>query len=968
MKYNKNLQTNLCRGFGFVFCMVMLLTYLPLSASAEENTNNVIRVGAFEGAYILSNEKNVHSGYGYEYLQNIAGYEGWTYEYINSSWETCFDELKSGKIDILGGVSYTEERSGQMLFSDMPMGEERYYIYTYAENEGISASNLSSFDGKNIGVLKDHIPEELLNIWETKNGLHMNHFNISTTEEVLDKMKNHEIDCFVSSEYAMWGENEISPVTSIGESNIYFAVSMNRPELKKALDDAMRRIKDDNPFYTDELYSRYLSAQGRAFLSKEEKDWIEEHGAIKIGYLNNDTGVSMMDSTTGELTGVITDYIEIAKNSLSGHTLEFELKGYNTRSEQLEALHNHEIDLIFHVSQNPYYAEKNGFVLSDTIWTFNMAAITAGKSFDETAGNTIALAKDNFSLKAYISYNYPQWDIKEYDTVDDALQAAKNGKADCFVSHSGYIINYLKNNQSLNYFYLTKPADASFGIAQGEPLLLSIMNKTLTAVSEEKLSGAVITYSNSMRKVTLMDYIRDNFLVVSVSGIVVFALILSVIIHALRKAKKAADNANRLNQRLEKNKKELQIALEEAQSANKAKTSFLSNMSHDIRTPINGIVGMLAIIQKSEGNQERIKDCLDKIEESSKLLLSLINDVLDMAKLESDSIIINSESVNLDLVCQEITETVGFQAEEAGLSVTGEHDDYSNVYVWSTPLYLKKILMNLFTNSMKYNKPNGSISMSMKTLEKSDDYITCEFKIQDTGIGMSEEFIKNKLFVPFVQAENSARSKYTGTGLGMPIVKQLVEKMGGTISVESKLGEGSCFKVVIPFKLDNSRNHESTVIDEKANADISGLHLLLVEDNELNMEIAEFMLEDCGVSVDKALNGQEAVQKFEASKAGEYDAVLMDVMMPVMDGLTAAKTIRAMAHPDAKTIPIIAMTANAFREDVEKCLEAGMNAHMAKPLDIKSATTIIAKCCFGTGRTARKRVVCKSEEQGLEKF
>ena len=945
MKNNRELKTHLYRAFCLFFCIVVFLTYLPFSISAEESTDHVIRVGSFEGSYILTNENGERSGYGYEYLQNIAGYEGWTYEYIDSSWETCFDELKEGKIDILGGVSHTEERSGQMLFSDMPMGEERYYIYTYAENEKISAGNLSSFDGKNIGVLVDHIPEELLNTWEEKNGLHMNHINISSTEEVLDKMKKHEIDCFVSSEDAKWDESGISAVTSIGESDIYFAVSMKHPEVKKALDDAMRRIKDDNPFYTDDLYRRYLSAQGRAFLSKEEKNWLEQHGAIKIGYLNNDTGVSMVDPETGELTGVITDYIENAKNSLSGATLQFELKGYNTRKEQLEALHNHEIDLIFHVSQNPYSAEKNGFVLSDTIWTFNMAAITAGKAFNETAGNTIALTKDNFALKAYISYNYPQWDIKEYETVNDAFHAVKDGKADCFVSNSGYIMTFLKNNRSLNTFYLTKPADVSFGITQGEPLLLSIMNKTLTSISTEKLSGAVITYSNSMRKVTLMDYIRDNFFVVAVSGTVVFALVLAVIMRALRKAKKAIDKANKLNQRLEENKQELQIALEEAQSANKAKTSFLNNMSHDIRTPINGIIGMLAIIQKSEDDPERMKDCLDKIEESSKLLLSLINDVLDMAKLESDTVIVNSESVNLDQVCREITETVAFQAEEAGLTVTGEHDDYSNVYVWSNPLHLKKILMNLFTNSMKYNKPNGSISMNMKTLEKSDEHITCEFIIRDTGVGMSEEFIKHKLFVPFVQEENSARSKYTGTGLGMPIVKQLVEKMGGTISVESKLGAGSCFKVVIPFTIDNSRKTEPTVVDEDTNADISGLHVLLVEDNELNMEIAEFMLEDCGVSVDKAANGQEAVQKFESSKAGEYDAVLMDIMMPVMNGITATKAIRAMEHPDAKTIPIIAMTANAFKEDVENCLDAGMNAHMAKPLDVKIITTIIAKYC-----------------------
>ena len=363
-------------------------------------------------------------------------------------------------------------------------------------------------------------------------------------------------------------------------------------------------------------------------------------------------------------------------------------------------------------------------------------------------------------------------------------------------------------------------------------------------------------------------------------------------------------------------------------------------MSHDIRTPINGIIGMLMILEKSGNDGERAKDCLNKINESSKLLLSLVNDVLDMAKLESNTVVFSDESINLDQVCKEITESLYFQAEEKGLHVIGEHDDYSGIYVWSNAVHLKKILMNLFTNSMKYNKVNGFIYMSMRTIERSEDHMTCEFKIKDNGIGMSEEFIKNELFTPFVQADNSPRSDYNGTGLGMPIVKQLVEKMGGTITVESKLGEGSCFTVILPFKIDtNARPEEKEDFD----ADISDIRVLLVEDNELNVEIAEFMLTENGAKVETVNNGLEAVQHFEDSEPGTYDVILMDVMMPVMDGLTATRTIRALDRQDAKTIPIIAMTANAFREDAEKCMEAGMNAHLAKPLDDKTIKQTICE-------------------------
>ena len=947
MNQLKLIQNAVGKFCCIILCMILCLVGLPVTVSAEETSDSVIRVGSFEGNYNVVNEKGERSGYGYEYLQSIAGYTGWMYEYVTSNWNDCFTQLENGEIDILAGISYTEERAEEMLFSDLPMSEEKYYIYVDAENTDLTAADMSSFDGKNIGVLKDHIPETVLSEWEEKYGLHLNHINISSNDEIMDKMESHEIDCFVSIEESRWEELHISPVTNIGQSEVYFAVSKNRPDIKEALDSAMRRIKDENPFYTDDLYRRYLSAQSSAFLSQEEKEWIAQHGAIRIGYLNKDGGVSTIDPSTGELTGVITDYVEIAKSCLQGQTLKFELKGYDTRSEQLQALQNGEIDLIFHVSQNPYFAETNGFSLSDTVWTFHMAAITTNNSFDENAENTAAVEKDNFALKSYLSYNYPQWEIVEYETVNEAVKAMQKGEADCIVSNSSTAADYLKN-QKFHCVFLTKDADVSFAVQQGEPELLSIINKTLKSVPTTKFSSAVVSYNSALRKVTAKEFIRDNFLTFSIGFCIVFVLILFVILDSLRKSKRAevkakqfADQALELNQKLEKKQQELQTALAEAQSANKAKTAFLNNMSHDIRTPINGIIGMLTILEKSGKDEKKARDCLHKIEESSKLLLSLINDVLDMAKLEADTVVFNEESINLDQVCKEITESVTFQAEAEGIQIVGEHDDYSGIYVWCSAVHLQKILMNLFTNCMKYNKPNGSIYMNMRTLERSEEQITCEFVIRDTGVGMSEEFIEKELFTPFVQADHSARSKYNGTGLGMSIVKQLVEKMGGTITVKSKLGEGSCFTVVLPFKIDTDAKPEQK--DIPANTDIAGLRILLVEDNELNMEIAEFMLTDSGAKVEKAVNGWEAVQKFENSEAGTYDVILMDIMMPVMDGLMATRTIRALERKDAKTIPIIAMTANAFREDAERCIEAGMNAHLAKPLDMEKVKRTICE-------------------------
>ena len=313
-----------------------------------------------------------------------------------------------------------------------------------------------------------------------------------------------------------------------------------------------------------------------------------------------------------------------------------------------------------------------------------------------------------------------------------------------------------------------------------------------------------------------------------------------------------------------------------------------------------------------------------------------LNKRLAEKQRDLEKALVQAESAN-----EAKTTSLSFQAEADGLTITGEHDDYTGVNVWSNALYLKKILMNLFSNSMKYNKPNGSISMSMRTVERTEECITCEFKIQDTGVGMSEEFIQKGLFTPFAQEVQSARSSYRGTGLGMSIVKQLVEKMGGTLSIESELGEGSCFTVVLPFKINTEANSEEhkVVLD----ADIKGLRILLAEDNELNMEIAEFVLQNVGADVTKAWNGQEAVELFRKSEPGGFDIILMDIMMPVMNGYEATKMIRSLDREDAKEIPIIAMTANAFTEDRIRAKEAGMDEHVAKPIDVELLIKVIHK-------------------------
>ena len=390
----------------------------------------------------------------------------------------------------------------------------------------------------------------------------------------------------------------------------------------------------------------------------------------------------------------------------------------------------------------------------------------------------------------------------------------------------------------------------------------------------------------------------------------------------------------------EKYKAELLRAAKKAEAANEAKTEFLQRMSHDIRTPINGICGMINVADHYADNMEKQTECRAKIKKTSHLLLELINEVLDMSKLESDEVVLEDIPFNLNSIFEEILGVIEHMAAEQNIRIIWEEKEVTHWNLIGSPVHVKRILMNILSNAVKYNKENGYVYISCREIpSKQTAMTTLEFVCRDTGIGMAEAFQK-RIFEPFAQEHAGSRTKFAGTGLGMPITKKLVVKMGGTISFESKEGTGTTFVIRIPFQIDADMK-DRTETEEKTETSIQGLHVLLTEDNELNMEIAEFVLQNEGAVVTKAWNGQKAVDIFRKSRPGEFDAILMDIMMPVMNGYEAAKMIRSLDREDAKVIPIIAMTANAFTEDKMRAKEAGMDEHIAKPVDGKLLVKVI---------------------------
>ena len=1049
--------------------LLLLSAVLPVKAAAETASAKVVRVGSFEDTFNYVNEKGARKGYGYELLETLSGYAGWQFEYVTCDWSDCFEKLKNGEIDIIGGISYTEDRTQEMLFSDEPMGVEKYYLYADLSRADISASDFKTLNGKKIGVLMGTEPEVMLAEWEEKYGLKTEHVNISNNEDVKQKLANHEIDCFVSLEESFWAERGISTITRVGESGIYYAINKNRPDIKEELDDAMRALDEAVPFYTADLYKRYFSMDYTPILTGEEKAWLRKHGAIRMGFLASDSGVSTFDPATGEFTGVITDYIQFAADCLGNQELEFQLVGYDSKEAELDALKSGEIDMIFHCDQNPNLAEEYHFACTNTTWTSNLMAVTNKQHFNENNVNRIAVPQNKLSLKKYLAFYYPQWEIVDCDTQEDAARLVKDGQADCFVTGISSENKYSKK-YSFYSVPLVNPVRSCFAVNSGNRSLLSILNKTIKAMPVNMLAGALAMYKSSARKVTLSDFIKDNFFKVMLISSIAVAVVLLTILMLLQKARKAEAAARKAASDTQELNAKLQVAVEKAESANRAKSTFLSNMSHDIRTPMNAIIGFTTLALSNIDDTDRVKDYLGKTLASSNHLLSLINDVLDMSRIESGKIHLEEVEVNLSDVLHDLKTIVSGQIYAKQLELYMDAMDVTDEDVYCDKTRLNQILLNLLSNAIKFTPAGGTVSVWVRQLAgKVHGCGQYEFRIKDNGIGMSPEFAQ-KIFEPFERERTSTVSGIQGTGLGMAITKNIVDMMGGTIEVQTAQGKGTEFTVCVPMRaqteqrpvekiteleglkalvVDDDFNtcdsvtkmlvkvgmraewtlsgkeavlrarqsiemsdayhayiidwrlpdmngievtrqirslHDDTPIiiltaydwsdievEAKAagvtafcakpmfmsdlretlmsalgqkpadavqgllpekNADFKGKHILLVEDNELNREIAQEILREYGFLVDSAENGAVAVEKVSTAAPGSYDLVLMDVQMPIMDGYTATRKIRALDDPARAKLPILAMTANAFDEDRRNALESGMNGFLSKPIVI----------------------------------
>ena len=572
-------------------------------------------------------------------------------------------------------------------------------------------------------------------------------------------------------------------------------------------------------------------------------------------------------------------------------------------------------------------------------------AVTDGKKFDEDRLYTVAVPKEKDALKQHIAFCYPQWKLVDYDSLEDAADMVMNEKADCFLIGTSQALKY-DNERDFKSVPLTKTMEACFAVRGGEGPILSILNKTLKAMPSDMLTSALAIYDSTADKVTFWDFVKDNMPAFFVTAGFSSLGIIGIILVLLRKARKAETVAKLAANDTQKLNDKLGIALKKAEDASLAKTRFLNNMSHDIRTPMNAILGYAQIMEDELNRKEmpEVSEHLEKLQQSGNLLLSIINNVLDMARIESGRMELDENYCRIEDVWKSLFAVFDENAMKKNIALhyamNVEHE-----HVLTDVTKVKEILVNILSNAIKYTPAGGSVMVDVDELPCDESgYMIVKIRVSDTGIGMSQDY-QTKIFEAFTREQNTTKSKIAGTGLGMSIVKKYVDLLGGTINVESELGKGSTFTVTLKHRIADESYYIKKHIEEPGTGSeiLKGRNILLAEDNDLNAEIAEAILERAGLKTERVEDGIQCVNRIMEMPVGTYDMILMDIQMPKMDGYKATQAIRNLPDRDKACIPIIAMTANAFVEDKRDAIAAGMNGHIAKPIQVDKLLSMLAE-------------------------
>ena len=925
---------------------LMIIFILPTAVYADSDAK-IVRVGYYENEVFQegASEGAVKTGYAYEYYSKLSEYTGWKYEYVYGDFGELYQKLLDGEIDLLAGLAWKEERAGSIGYPEAVMGNESYYLVKHDKDLNISADP-ATLNGCRIGVL-DSAMVSVLNQYLEDHHVTAEVVTYSDYTQLFDAFDAQEVNVLAAESDGAHNRDHAEVLSIFGASDYYLCVNFRRTDLLSELNSAQALLAAEEPNYLNSLRAKYysVSVTARAF-SQAEREWMNTHNTLKVGFLE-DYLPYCDDDPQDNVTGIVKDIIPAILDSLGMQNITVIYTGYKSYDDMIRGINSGEIDVAFPVGGGLYYSEENGIYQSNAVSSSPAELVYKGEFSEETTKH-FAVNANNRMQYYFVRTNYPDAEITFYPSTESCLDAVIAGKAGCVTLNGLRANDILRNREyeDLSLYQTSYNDPRCFGIEIGNEGLLKLLNRGVNVLGSDYAQNISYRYTGGLYSYTFMDVLREHAALFALIGFVIVALIVFLLIRDVRHTHKEIAEKEEARQILEEknaeladSQKALSDALITAEQANKAKSVFLNNMSHDIRTPMNAIVGFTALAESHIDNKKQVQDYLEKISLSSQHLLSLINDVLDMSRIESGKVTIEETDVHLPDVIRDLKSIIQPNIASKQLELFVDTQDVIHEDIMTDKLRLNQILLNILSNAIKFTPSGGRISFLVTEKKSEDDRITnFEFRISDTGIGMSEEFRKD-IFEAFTREKTSTVSGIQGTGLGMAITKNIVDMMGGTITVNSTVGKGSEFIVELPCKISSVTITAASSEEEPAKAqegkpDFGGKRVLLAEDNQMNQMIAEAILTEFGLQVDIANDGVEAVEKMRSMPAGHYDIILMDIQMPEMNGYEAAKQIRVMEEPAKAEIPIVAVTANVFEEDRQLVMDAGMNGHLAKPYDI----------------------------------
>jgi len=901
------------RALCLLVAAALFAAVLPAGVFAADTDRRVVKVGYYPLVNFqeYDDASGTYRGYSYDYMMAAAQYAGWKYEFVPvESYDAGIEMLENGDIDLMNGVEQSSDLSGKVYFSSIPSGNSCTCLDVNPDNTEVAFEDFESFANLTVGLDYNSSRNVGFIDYCKDNDCLPRLIYYHSEEEVEAAMENGEIDAELVSSLQDVGLRSVAKFSS---SSYYFAVAKGNGELLKELNAAMNELKVTDPYFEEKIYSKYHanSADQQTVISESEKEYVKENPVVTVSYNPAWYPLAYKDGS-GEMAGTMVSVFQMITDRTG---LRFQFVADNTFSETLKDFAAGKTQMMAGFPYDYTWAARYNALVTEPFATFTYFA--AYKS-DAAQGNTVAVPRDSYQRYLSSEIRKDSYNYLDYNTMGQCLQAVLNGGADYAFLDSNQLEYYQEKEEFRGLsFKAIQGAEYRLSLAVSESAdsrLYSILNKAIASAGSSAFSGIFreTSYDSGARSLLDLIYMNPRIAVIAfmILGFLIAAIIAAVLYSTRMREK---------NQQL-------------SEAAN-AKSDFLSNISHDMRTPLNGIIGYTNLALEETGkSREKEKEYLDKIKISGEFLLNLINDTLDISKIESGKYELRPEVVDSEELLRGITVSIQSMADAKGVRFILDSGRAYLGYVRVDRLNTQKIVLNLLSNAVKFTPEGGTVSLTIEKIDpKVNKGMNCRVIVSDNGIGISEDFLP-KLFEPFSQERAKESAGEMGTGLGLSIVKNLVEMMKGEIRVTSKRGEGSTFVIALPVEY-VGESQAPSVLEATDASDLAGKRVLLCEDNEMNTEIAKIILEGFGMIVTTAPNGAKGAALFAESEEGGFDCVLMDLRMPVMDGYEATKSIRAMARMDASKVPIIALSADAFEDDRQKCEEAGMNGHVAKPVD-----------------------------------